>query len=49
MDAEFLKQHVGDALAKGLAQVVVDRPEDGIDHLGKFLLRYADQQTNVCR
>jgi hypothetical protein len=47
MDAEFLKQHVGDALAKGLAQVVVDRPEDGIDHLGKFLLRYADQQTRA--
>ena len=44
MDAEFLKQHVGTALAKGLAQVVVDRPEDAIDHLGKFLIQYADKQ-----
>ena len=44
MDAEFLKQHVGSALAKGLAQVVVDRPEDAIDHLGKFLIKYADKQ-----
>ena len=47
MDAEFLKKHVGTALAKGLAQVVVDQPEDGIDHLGKFLIQYADAQERA--
>ena len=30
MDAEYLKLHVGDALAKGLAQVVVNQPNDGV-------------------
>ena len=47
MDADFLKKHVGTALAKGLAQVVVDQPEDGIDHLGKFLIQYADAQERA--
>ena len=47
MDAEFLKKHVGTALSKGLAQVVVNQPEDGIDYLGKFLMQYADSQERA--
>ena len=47
MDAEFLKKHVGTALSKGLAQVVVNQPEDGIDYLGNFLIQYANAQERA--
>eukprot|EP00949_MAST-11_sp_MAST-11-sp1_P000831 g831.t1 len=53
MDAEYLKLHVGDALAKGLAQVVVNQPNDGVDFLGNFLIKYAEtkekEEADVAR
>ena len=42
MDAAYLKEHVGSALAQALSQVVVDQPEDAIDYIGNFLLQHAD-------
>jgi hypothetical protein len=41
MDAAYLKQHVGPALAAGLSQVVVKNPSDAIDFLGNFLIQFA--------
>lgn len=42
MDAEYLKANVGDVLAAGLTAVVLDQPEDSVDYLGRWLLKYVD-------
>jgi len=45
MDFRYLKQHVGDALAQGLSDVAIAQPKDPVDHLGKWLLKYIDNQN----
>lgn len=42
MDAEYLKANVGDVLAAGLTAVVLDQPEDSVDYLGRWLLKYVE-------
>ena len=39
-DADYLKRTVGDALVKGMTEMVVAQPEDSVDFLGHFLLNY---------
>ena len=45
MDFRYLKQHVGDALAQGLSDVACAQPKDPVEHLGKWLLKYIDNQS----
>jgi hypothetical protein len=40
MDAEYLKEHVGETLALGLTNVVLNNPEDPVDHLARWLLKH---------
>mmetsp|Transcript_30134 Transcript_30134/g.42025 ORF Transcript_30134/g.42025 Transcript_30134/m.42025 type:complete len:637 (-) Transcript_30134:241-2151(-) len=42
MDAEYLKANVGDVLANGLTAVVLNQPEDSVDYLARWLLKYVD-------
>lgn len=44
MDAEYLKNTVGSALAKGLAAVTNARPADPVEFLGMWLLKYVENQ-----
>ena len=44
MDAAFLKESVGEALAAGLAQVSAVNPDDAVDYLGNFLLKYVENK-----
>lgn len=39
MDAEYLRANVGTVLAQGLADVVLNNPEDGVEYLAQYLLR----------
>ncbi len=41
-DTEYLKKHVGTALALGMAEVLVMQPPDKVEALALFLLKYAD-------
>ena len=47
MDADYLKAHVGTALAKALSEVVVKNPEDAIDFIGNFLIKYANDNEEL--
>ena len=47
MDADYLKAHVGPALAKALSEVVVKNPEDAIDFIGNFLIKFADDSSQL--
>jgi hypothetical protein len=38
METEYLKHSVGDMLAKGIAQVIEQQPQDPIEYLGLWLL-----------
>lgn len=42
MDAEYLKANVGEVLANGLTAVVLNQPEDSVDYLARWLLKYVD-------
>ena len=44
MDADYLQSTVGDALAEGMAKMTRVRPEDAIDFLGKFLLKFTEKK-----
>ena len=46
MDTEYLKQNLGSVLADGLAAVVIQRPEDPVEYLGEWLLKYVENQEN---
>lgn len=45
MDAEYLKENVGTALAKGLAAVTIAKPADPVEFLGNWLLKYIDNRA----
>ena len=47
LDASFLQQHVGPALAKALSEVVVKNPEDAIDFIGNYLIKYAKDNEEL--
>lgn len=44
MDSEYLKQHVGNALKLGLAEVCMKKPFDPIDYLSQWLKKYVVNQ-----
>ncbi|KAG1675327.1 hypothetical protein FOA52_016001 [Chlamydomonas sp. UWO 241] len=39
-DTKFLQELVGDALARGVASTISSQPNDPVDYLGQWLLRY---------
>lgn len=46
-DTTYLKETVGEALARGCAAVVTAQPNDPVEYLGLWLLRYAAQRNGV--
>jgi len=44
LDAEYLQGSVGDALTAGLANVVIKKPQDSVEFLGRFLIAFADNE-----
>eukprot|EP00794_Sanderia_malayensis_P012301 gene12301-13570_t len=44
MDSEYLKQHVGDALTRGLVEISQKRPNDPIEYLGFWLRKYVENR-----
>ena len=44
MDSLYLQKNVGGPLAKGLGSVMIEKPEDPVDFLGKYLLAYVDNE-----
>ena len=44
MDVEYLKQDVAAALEEGLAHVVKYQPDDSVEFLGQFLLKYVNNK-----
>lgn len=44
MDVQYLKDNVGPVLTEALVQLAIDQPEDAVDFVGTFLLRYVENQ-----
>lgn len=42
MDAEYLKENIGEVLALGLTDTVIKAPTDPVEHLAKYLLKYVE-------
>ena len=40
MDTEFLKRKVGDVLAEGFAELFLLKPEDPVEYLADWLIKY---------
>ncbi len=49
MDAAYLEATVAQALVEGLAAVVESNPDDSVDFLGKFLVKYADNAIAIAK
>lgn len=45
MDAQYLKDNVGDVLVQGLAQLIASSPRDPIEFLGNFLVQNGAHHT----
>eukprot|EP00983_Pelagomonas_calceolata_P120470 1160709-Pelagomonas_calceolata.AAC.8 len=39
-DSRYLQDLVGDALARGCAEVITAQPNDPVEYLGQYLMRY---------
>ena len=44
MDALYLKNNVYTALTEGLASMAVALPDDKVEYLGRYLLKYVDRK-----
>lgn len=44
MDALYLKNNVYTALTEALASMAVALPDDKVEYLGKYLLKYVDRK-----
>jgi len=44
MDAQYLKDNVGDVLATGLANMILHNPADQIEYLGFWLIHFVENQ-----
>ncbi len=44
MDAEYLKENVGAALAIGLAETAIAQPDDPIEYFALWLTKYVQNQ-----
>ena len=49
MDSIYLKEHVGDALSKGLSEIVQKQPVDPIEYLADWLRKYVKNQKEVVK
>ncbi len=49
MDTEYLKANVNVALMEGLASMAIDRPDDSVDYLGKYLLQYVTRGASKAK
>ena len=49
MDAAYLESTVAAALVQGLASVVENQPEDSVEFLGKFLIKFADNELALAK
>ena len=46
IEAQYVAQTVGPALAKGLAEVLEMRPADPVEYLAHYLYKYIDNRKN---
>ena len=44
MDAQYLKKNVNEALIEALSSMAITMPEDGVEYLGKYLIKYVERQ-----
>ena len=49
MDAKYLKEKVGDVLARGCAAAAIARPKDSVAFVGEWLLNYVESQETLKR
>ena len=49
MDSEYLKQHVAKALKFGLSEICLKKPNDPIQYLSEWLLKYVDNMEHQNR
>jgi hypothetical protein len=44
MDAAYLKENVFDALSEALVSMAVELPDDKVEYLGKYLIKYVERK-----
>lgn len=44
MDAAYLKENVFTALSEALLSMAVELPDDKVEYLGKYLIRYVERK-----
>lgn len=45
MDAEYLQKNIGSALNEALTSMTIKHPEDEVEFLGRFLLKYSERKS----